>query len=696
VTFDDEADFGSKTKKTFDLDDIFNKILIAVHKNGIRTTEFFKDHDKLRSGVVTENQFVCGLSLCCGTQANLSRDEIQLLVSYYKLPDGRIRYKDFCDVMENAYTVPNLEKNPTAIVYRPQVGELAKVPDTLSPEEEERVAVVIRGLQEIVEEKRLMLYPYFKDFDRARCYTRSMTKTQFSRMLHMVGLDVLQADLELLARKFNNGGDVYYPAFVQAIDSEYVGTATMKSETPMQGAQDSDIHEAGEKSEITNLDDLIGRIRHHALVNSLRIEEFFQDFDPLRHGSIKRSRFRMGVSGMGIALTDNQLQVLEQHYADPKLAGNVLWKDFLLDIELVFTKRGLEKLPSFKLPPSSEFTLVKPGTMDWNKTTNDKVELFDAAISRMREITKQRRVLAKPCFQDFDRHNRGYVTKSQFCQCLTSIGLSASREEMDVMIEKFSDDTGFNYTRFLEELQPPEKTENKYIERLKELKLVNKKEVKDSGTAELEHIMNKIKLKVVKERVRVEEFMRDYDKLRTGRLLKTIFPRAIDLCQLGLVKSEVDVLMSYYQSPYNPDYVDYTRFCDDVESVFTVKGLEKNPLYDVQQFRPLPEAVKSKLTDYYEDLLEAAMNRLADRVRVRRIQMFPLFEDYDRVHNGSVSRSQFHRVLSELELGSLVSGREFDALYQKFDVMVGGKHDFNYVAFCDMINEYAHFEYGKP
>ena len=29
----------------------------------------------------------------------------------------------------------------------------------------------------------------------------------------------------------------------------------------------------------------------------------------------------------------------------------------------------------------------------------------------------------------------------------------------------------------------------------------------------------------------------------------------------------------------------------------------------------------------------------------------PLFEDYDKVHIGSVTRSQFHRVLSELELG---------------------------------------------
>ena len=29
---------------------------MVVYKNGIRTTEFFRDHDKLRSGVITENQ----------------------------------------------------------------------------------------------------------------------------------------------------------------------------------------------------------------------------------------------------------------------------------------------------------------------------------------------------------------------------------------------------------------------------------------------------------------------------------------------------------------------------------------------------------------------------------------------------------------------------------------------------------------
>lgn len=109
------------------LQDIFEKIREAIHKNGIRTTEFFKDHDKLRSGEITENQFICGLSLCCGTQAHLSRDEIQKVVEVYRQPTGRVRYKEFCDIMENAFTVPDLEKKPTADVYRPPTGALARV-----------------------------------------------------------------------------------------------------------------------------------------------------------------------------------------------------------------------------------------------------------------------------------------------------------------------------------------------------------------------------------------------------------------------------------------------------------------------------------------------------------------------------------------------------------------------------------------
>lgn len=76
--------------------------------------------------------------------------------------------------------------------------------------------------------------------------------------------------------------------------------------------------------------------------------------------------------------------------------------------------------------------------------------------------------------------------------------------------------------------------------------------------------------------------------------------------------------------------------------------------------------------------------------------MFPLFEDYDRVNNGSVSRSQFRRVLTELELGSMVGQREFELLWCMFEVMIGGKNDVNYITFCDKINELAKFDKRKP
>ena len=83
----------------------------------------------------------------------------------------------------------------------------------------------------------------------------------------------------------------------------------------------------------------------------------------------------------------------------------------------------------------------------------------------------------------------------------------------------------------------------KYLQRLEELKLTNQKHLPDLGDNNFEKIMYKIKCKVMKERMRLNEFFKDYDKLRTGRILKTLFPRAMDLSSLKLTKVEVEQLM---------------------------------------------------------------------------------------------------------------------------------------------------------
>ena len=63
----------------------------------------------------------------------------------------------------------------------------------------------------------------------------------------------------------------------------------------------------------------------------------------------------------------------------------------------------------------------------------------------------------------------GYVTHSQFRQCLSYLGLGASEEERSVVELRFSDSKGFNYLQFLEELQPSEKLEDKYRLRMTQL-----------------------------------------------------------------------------------------------------------------------------------------------------------------------------------------------------------------------------------
>ena len=44
--------------------------------------------------------------------------------------------------------------------------------------------------------------------------------------------------------------------------------------------------------ELVDVDELIARIQEHVINNRIRVSEHFQDFDPLRSGSISAARFR--------------------------------------------------------------------------------------------------------------------------------------------------------------------------------------------------------------------------------------------------------------------------------------------------------------------------------------------------------------------------------------------------------------------
>lgn len=173
------------------------------------------------------------------------------------------------------------------------------------------------------------------------------------------------------------------------------------------------------------------------------MEEFFQDFDPLRHGSISVSQFRQCLNSLGQTnLTEAQFQVLVKQYADLKRPGNVMWTKFLTDVEIgkkysqhagnlicpfdktrvlivcsvrefqklkllcifpsVFTRRGLEKVPAYEISPMETFQMPRPGART-NLATIEQDHVLDSIMLRMLSKIQERRILCKPIFQDFDK-----------------------------------------------------------------------------------------------------------------------------------------------------------------------------------------------------------------------------------------------------------------------------------------------------
>ena len=51
------------------------------------------------------------------------------------------------------------------------------------------------------------------------------------------------------------------------------------------------------------------------------------------------------------------------------------------------------------------------------------------------------------------RHHIGYVSSSQFGQCLGYLDLPVTKEEGEVLRKAFSDAKGFNYLRFLDHVE---------------------------------------------------------------------------------------------------------------------------------------------------------------------------------------------------------------------------------------------------
>jgi len=97
---------------------------------------------------------------------------------------------------------------------------------------------------------------------------------------------------------------------------------------------------------------------------------------------------------------------------------------------------------------------------------------------------------------------------------------------------------------------------------------------------------------------------------------KTQFRRALDLCDLGLLDSELSRLEDHYQSVGHPDFVDYLRFSDDIEAIFAEPHLERAPELEPRLFRVPDETQCNEVVIDKQPVLDDCLKRIAKRVTV--------------------------------------------------------------------------------
>ena len=84
---------------------------------------------------------------------------------------------------------------------------------------------------------------------------------------------------------------------------------------------------------------------------------------------------------------------------------------------------------------------------------------------------------------------------------------------------------------------------------------------------------------VVMKRVRIEEFFRDFDKLRKGRVTVPQFRSVLSMLNFPLTEAEFTSLAHKYAAD---NMFNHSSFCATINQAFTLKGIDKDPVASVK------------------------------------------------------------------------------------------------------------------
>lgn len=100
----------------------------------------------------------------------------------------------------------------------------------------------------------------------------------------------------------------------------------------------------------------------------------------------------------------------------------------------------------------------------------------------------------------------------------------------------------------------------------------------------------------------------------------------------------------------------YFAFCENINKAFTLKGIDKNPTVNVKAVTKDDTILARRKFLETTPEEETAVSDIIQQYRVaiqnKRINLKPMYQDFDITKNGHVSKMQFVRVLAQLGINA--------------------------------------------